>query len=262
MSETGCIFCGRSPQTKTHVFRKAWISRLTVPAGDAPYEMIHGTADLTGAARETQWESDEFGMAPGAACDACNSGWMDDVDRAAEQIVEPMVIGHRATIRGFQKQKAVARWVSQVAILIDQTQIQQTVPAELTHAFYETREPLAGMRIWLAASADDWSVEAWQRSWILAPAADPVTPNRPNMSLFTFRIVNLVVQALVPLDAAAATGYGVTRGENMKFLRQAWPSTYTPVSWPPAVWISRDTLPKFAQSFERDGAEPGDVWIA
>jgi hypothetical protein len=257
--EGGCIFCGQSPQTKTHIFRKAWIERLMVPA-PGPYERIHATADLTGALREGNWPSDTFDVAPGAACAQCNNGWMDEIDRAAEQIVEPMVIGQKATIRSFQSQKTVARWVSQVAILMDQTQIQQVVPSEATHRFFDDQEPLPGMMIWLARTGTDWSVEGWQRAWVLAPGTDVKPAPWPNMSLFTFRIVNLVVQALVPLDDFARRTFGVSRGDNMKFLRQLWPSRYTPVSWPPAVTISSDTLESFARSFEPPGGGTLGEW--
>jgi hypothetical protein len=261
MSDGGCIFCGKIPQTKTHIFRKAWIDRLMVPS-QGPFETIHDTADLTGASREGNWPSEEFSMAPGAACAPCNNGWMDDIDRAAEQIVEPMVVGHKATVRLFHDQKAVARWVSQVAILMDQTQIQQVVPAEIARRFHDDQEPLAGMTVWLARTGMDWSVEGWQRAWVLTTGTHSETAPRPNMSLFTFRIVNLVVQALVPLDDAAQRTFGVSRGENMRFLRQIWPSRYAPVSWPPPVTIRPDTVEAFARSFEPPGTSPGDEWFS
>lgn len=231
-----------------------------VPA-EGPYETVHATGDLTGARREANWPAKEFAMAPGAACAPCNGGWMDEVDRAAERIVEPMVIGQKTRIRFFHDHTAVARWVSLVAILIDQTQIQQVVPSEIPTKFYADREPLAGMVIWLARTRMDWFIEAWQRAWVLTTSADPESPSRPNMCLFTFRIVNLVVQALVPLERGGVT-YGVRRGEeSMTFLRQLWPSRYTAVSWPPAVSIRPDTLESFAKSFEPPGLGLGE-WSA
>jgi hypothetical protein len=260
MSEAGCIFCGRTPQTKTHVFRKAWIERLMVPAIPSPYEMVHGSSDMLGAQRESEWPSKDFDMAPGAACDPCNSGWMDKIDRAAEQIVEPMVIGQRATIRSFQDQKTVARWVSQVAILMDQCQVVQVIPKDVPIRFCEDQEPLTGMRIWLARTSTDWSVEAWERAWVITTGAPPETMSHPNMSLFTFRIVHLVMQALIPLDDDTRRTFGVTRGDNMRFLKQLWPSNYTPVSWPPSVTIRSDTLAEFATSFEPPGTKPGGLW--
>lgn len=246
---SGCIFCSRTPQTKTHVFRKAWIDRLMVPA-PGPSRMAHETADMSGARRENDWPADEFDMAPGAACDPCNSGWMDKVDRAAERVVEPMVIGRKATIRRYDDQKAVARWITQVAILIDQTQIKQVVPDDFAKRFYADREPAAGMIAWLAGTRTEWIVEAWERSWILSTGPDSVPPDRPNMCLFTFRIVNLVVQAVIPLDDEARCAFVFDRGENMKFVKQLWPSRFTPVSWPPQAIISPDTLWRFSRSFE------------
>jgi hypothetical protein len=260
MTEAGCIFCGRSPQTKTHVFRKAWIKRLMVPAAPGPYEMIQGSSEIAGAQRESNWPTDEFGMAPGAACDPCNSGWMDKIDHAAERIVEPMVIGQRCTIRSYHEQKAVARWVSQVAILIDQSQVVQVIPPGMIRQFYDSKEPFSGMIVWLARTSVDWSVEAWERAWIMSSGTPPEPVSDPNMCLFTLRIVELVVQALVPLNDRISRTVGVTRGDNMRFLKQLWPSRYTPVSWPPNIAIRSDTLASFAASFEPPGTKPGDLW--
>jgi hypothetical protein len=117
---------------------------------EGPFEMVHGSGDLTRAVREANWPTQHFDLAPGAACRHCNEGWMDRNDREAEQIVEPMVIGQKATIRQFIDQKTEARWVSQVAILIDQTQIIQVVPSAIACKFHADQEPLAGIVIWLA----------------------------------------------------------------------------------------------------------------
>jgi hypothetical protein len=254
---SGCIFCGRSPQTKTHIFRKAWIERLMMPA-EGPFGMVLNSADFTGAARESEWPAEDFGMAPNAACRDCNSGWMDQVDRAAEQIVEPMVLGHKATIRRYLDQKAVARWISQVAILCDESQFQQVIPAEMRHAFYLDKEPLPGMLVWLARTVSGWSVEMWVRAWLVTRGAEPRTTDRPNLYLVTFRVIELVVQALVPLDG---TTWHADRSGNMRHLRKAWPSTYTPVSWPPAAVLPAEDLDTFAKSFEPPNVKPGEMWI-
>lgn len=219
--------------------------------------MVQNTSDLTGAARESEWLAEEFGMAPGAACDQCNSGWMDQVDRAAEQIVEPMVLGHKATIRRYQDQKAVARWVSQVAILCDEAQVSQVIPQETRHSFYGDKEPLPGMIIWLARAVPEWSVEMWLRAWLITTGAPPRATDGPNLCLVTFRVVQLVVQALIPLDG---TVWGADRGENMRHLRKAWPSTFTPVSWPPVSTLPSKDLDVFAKSFEPPDTKPGDTW--
>ena len=105
------------------------------------------------------------------------------------------------------------------------------------------------------------SIEAWQRSWVVSPRSDPEPPERPNMGLFTFRVINLVVQALVPFEDRIAETIGFRRGKNMAFLKQLWPSRYTPVSWPPAVAITPETLEKFARSFEPPDLDLGE-WSA
>lgn len=227
-----------------------------VPA-EGPFGMVQNAADLSGAARESEWLADEFGVAPGAACDQCNSGWMDQVDRAAEQIVEPMVLGHRATIRKYLDQKAVARWVSQVAILCDESQLQQVIPYETRHQFYRDKEPLPGMVIWLARTAPEGSVELWLRAWLVSGGTPPRTTDKPNLCLVTFRVIQLVVQALIPLDG---TSWAIDRGSNMRYLRKLWPSGYTPVSWPPQGGLTSESVQILARAFEPAGVKPGDTW--
>src|SRR5438067_11584820 len=115
------------------------MARLMVPA-PGPYDVVHASSDLTGAAREGTWPAKDFDWAPGAACEPCNNLWMDKIDRAAERLIEPMVIGQRATIRSFHDQKALARWVSQVAILMDQMQVAQVVPPQIPRQFHADQE--------------------------------------------------------------------------------------------------------------------------
>ena len=219
--------------------------------------MVQESADLTGAARKSDWPAQEIALAPGAACADCNSTWMDQIDREAERLIEPMVIGYKATIRRYIDQKALARWVSQVAILCDQSQMQQIIPADVPRRFYEDREPLTGLVIWLARTAAEPSVEAWERAWIVTGGTPPKATDRPNICLITFRVIQLVVQALIPLDGSS---WLIDRGGNMNFLRKLWPSGYTPVSWPPQGALSPEAVQTLARAFEPPGVKPGDTW--
>lgn len=224
-----------------------------------PYEQTQRGGDVTGAARESAWPTNEFGFAPQAACAPCNNVWMDGIDRAAEAVVEPMVVGQAKTL-SYGDQRTIAQWVTQVAAIIDQTQTQQVIPQEIRERFYKDREPLAGLTIWLArASLDDdiFSVEAWNRAWVVSRGAEPPPPNKPNLCLVTFRVIQLVVQALIPLDGMT---WAISRGTNMKYLRQTWPSDLTPVSWPPEGSLARTDVDAFSRSFEPPDAKLGDSW--
>jgi hypothetical protein len=216
-----------------------------------PFESKLETRDPSQQATNV-WRSTEFTLAPGAACDPCNSSWMDRVDREAERVVEPMVLGRKATIRKLEDQRAVARWVSQVAILLDRTQNDPVIPAEIPQTYFSNREPINGSVIWLARTEPEWTLDSWFRSWIVdGPFDPPPRPtNRPNMCLVTFRILNLVVQSVIPLNDSVRDVVAFRRGENMKFLRVLWPTRYPPISWPPASIIPANSLETFARSFE------------
>jgi hypothetical protein len=94
----GCIFCGQGTPTKTHIFRKAWIER--VMPSDQPYVHRHlREASSTSEEFDRWWSEHEFRIAPRAACQPCNGGWMDKIDRAGELLAEPMVFGRRHFLR-------------------------------------------------------------------------------------------------------------------------------------------------------------------
>lgn len=62
------------------------------------------------------------------------------------------------------------------------------------------RRAFPGLVIWLARTAPEFSVEAWERARIVTRRAPPEAADRPNLCLITFRVIQLVVQALIPLN--------------------------------------------------------------
>jgi len=91
----GCIFCGKSPTTKTHVFRKAWLEHL-MPGGPDGY-FIHRHARTGDNPLDVTWQRDSFDIQPHAACQDCNGGWMHQLEHMGENLVEPLALGKGRT---------------------------------------------------------------------------------------------------------------------------------------------------------------------
>lgn len=103
-------------------------------------------------------------------------------------------------------------------------------------------------------AAPEFSVEAWERGWVVTGRTPPKATDRPNLCLITIRVIQLVVQALIPLDG---TLWGIDRDKNMRYLRKLWPSGYTPASWPPPGALSPEAVQILARAFEPPRSQAG-----
>ena len=116
---TGCIFCGRSPLTNAHIFRKAWLAEVMPGLESDPYVHHH----IREGGFEAWWNNSEADLKVNDVCDPCNSGWMDRLDRAAEAaFLDVAVRGFPHRLSKLADQVLVARWCLLVAALASRTQ--------------------------------------------------------------------------------------------------------------------------------------------
>lgn len=233
----GCIFCGTVPQTKTHIFRKAWLESLF--PSDQSFMHHHVRNGDNGF--DNWWEAQEFGLAPRAACQPCNGGWMSAIDYAAEALIEPCVLGNASAFGAALDHRIIARWMTLVAILFDQTQEKPIISPDIHRAFHDEPEPCEGSFMWLAATpATDYTVNGWPRSWKMRSSV-----GETNGYFCTFRVKHLVAQVYLPPDREAQS-VEFDRDGNPQVV-SIWPSP-GPVSWPPEA-IRADQLEIFANQF-------------
>jgi hypothetical protein len=111
---TTCIFCGRSPTTNAHIFRKGWLDEIF--PGLERFEHRYQRRGEGGFDRS--WRKDEADIKVGCACENCNGGWMDQLDHAAEDIFSTAAAtGYPAKIATIADQLTIARWCALIAIL-------------------------------------------------------------------------------------------------------------------------------------------------
>jgi hypothetical protein len=240
---SGCIFCGASPTTKTHVFRKAWVERI-MPAGPTGYFFHHARTGGSGRGFDRTWRRDSFDIQPHAACSACNSGWMHELEQQGEDLVAPCVLGSGLMFRS-STHAVLSRWILMCMVVLDQILESPVVEQPVRDALKDDPEPPRDCLVWLAATESTHDeVNAWPRAWHLAGGSDS-----GNGYFCTFRIKHFVAQGFIPLGTTPPDLAFDRSGGSGKHVVKVWPST-SDFGWPPPLLIPVDQLEEFSRAFE------------
>src|SRR4051794_34926714 len=107
-----CVFCGRAPVTKEHVWPD-WMRRREGIREARTHRQVferHGEIE-----EDRDWESQPFKMTVRAVCRECNNGWMGDLEANAKALLGPMLDGRgRQLHRGGQLH--LAAWALKTAL--------------------------------------------------------------------------------------------------------------------------------------------------
>lgn len=260
-----CVFCGRSPTTRAHIFRKGWIDRLF--PGTRRFTHRHVRHEATPF--DATWSRPSADFKVKSACTACNSGWMNDLDHAAEELfVTHAATGYPARLDRMADKATVARWCSLVSVLFDQAQARPRLGRGEHQAVYGGQVP-EGAAIWLAATeppaanepigyahAKDWHHESRTE----AGARDQDHGGDAEVGgvagfFLTFGIGQLLAQTFLPLTTVPEA-IVTHRFADWSRLRQLWPDTLMPLVWPPPAVLPRREVEAFARTFRYVESQP------
>lgn len=230
----GCIFCGTSPTTNAHVFRRGWIDEIMPRAG--AYRHRRGGRDDSPLQLPGDWIKNGVDLKVNAVCDACNSGWMDRLDHAAEDsFLTHAVLGYQVKLSRMSEKETLARWCALVATLIDQTLRPPTIPKRVHETLYREETP-EDMQAWVfRTEPPDGRDILWggpRHLTVSAQMRSSGVLHTHDVCFVTFGVLQFVAQVVQPTEAAAAEGRLVRRGGDA-FTRQIWPAPFTPLFWPP-----------------------------
>lgn len=220
-----CIFCGNERLTREHVYSRAWIERL------AP----HATSFTNTRASELRqevpvntWVSSGADVVVRCVCAECNNGWMNDLDQAAEKMVNAMCRGEvRVRVEG-PALPLFAAWAMKMALVMECLLTPMVVPQEVRDRFYRERTPPPGVRVWVA------TMEAWDGETRTTPMTLVSAPEMGTVDqayLVTFRVLHLVVQVLVPL------------AEGVQPEHDEWGQLHSELAWPRTEPLEFPLLP-------------------
>jgi hypothetical protein len=195
-----------------------------------------------------RWEANKSKFSVFAACRDCNSGWMNDLDHAAELLIEPFTLGIPGVLRPIADQKTVASWLTMIAILGDAHAARRRLLSDTDSRWFFERgqEPFEDSTIWLAATKSSrMEVTSWAAQF---PQAE--TGVIPHTFLLTLRIGDFlakVFKSLGPVPTDFDVSGPPKHPRDRFFFRKLWPSSLMPVTWPPTSFILEGQLHEFAK---------------
>jgi len=237
-----CIFCGKTPTTREHIFPQ-WVSRLLVksPRGfPSKNRMI-----LRSGSGEHTWQSHEpINFVAKCVCADCNGGWMHDIEQSAQPVLTSMIMGQRTTLDA-EAQGVVATWIGLKAI-VGRYGHRPVDPVDrdwLDH-FYVNHRPPETWYEWITGYVGKSPFYYEGRDITLTLPDDPTfaatTPHGVLMAL----IVGYLAVKVLGIRQGTPSEPGATR------LFRIWPTTSDSfLSWPPDFHVDDASLDTFRLAF-------------
>lgn len=117
----------------------------------------------------TRFTLPAFSQEVNAVCASCNNGWMNDIEKAVQPFLGPMLGSATLTRLHPSRQSALASWAVKTAFMLQQIHPRDPVipPSEYAR-FYAARQPPEGYVVWIGHRAvtldQDVGLEAFVQS--------------------------------------------------------------------------------------------------
>jgi hypothetical protein len=248
-----CIFCGRRPVTREHVF-PAWVSALGTQSGSVLHTLTRDNDTETyrfPAEGRLQFKAK-------VVCRRCNNEWMNDLDRRVEPLLRPLAAGEARTFTEEKDVELIAAWGTKMAIMLDQlrgrsdlTRKRGLIPENLRQAFYVTKRPPPDVvHVWLACfDARPVQMVWWRTTPLVIIPVDPRLYGGPYAELVTFVVNWLVVQVLFAPAQPQFQKLASDRTwgpHTSPYISGVWPVAASQLDWPPDLNLSERGLENFS----------------
>jgi hypothetical protein len=273
MAETTCIFCERSAtdvkMTREHLWPN-WINKLPANSRFAgPVERTRVLEDDESQREVDSWTTRILAdQTIRCVCEACNGGWMSQIEAAAKPHILAMMHGAPYTL-GPDAQSILATWTTLKAMIMEYVQ-----PADRRRGFVFTQRqrtelvrsgsPLADVAVVIAAvRLPDSRLNAFLAASNLGPllsatramGASPGTPFPIDATVrigafFTIAIGNVALRAFAGEIASDwLRAHPPTPDDRMSVI---FP-TGGPMQWPPKEVMDPDTFASFTRPVGQAG---------
>ncbi|WP_181762638.1 hypothetical protein [Pseudarthrobacter sp. B4EP4b] len=238
-----CAFCGSTqPLTREHVFGQ-WVSKIGLDLSPAR----HHAGALNGLPRDMGVQP-PYRLQVKNFCAPCNNGWMSQLEKAAQRVLTPFILGKPGTI-AVEDQAVIAMWAQKTALtamLLSSEKRRDEgyglAPSEYT-ALYKQRErmqPLDASRIWVGKYAGTDGFSGVRVTPLVMRVPWSPEPDVPQGYALTIVLGQLVIQGL--RFTSPALEVDVTTELQMP---QLWPSSAA-LQWPGGQPCTEESFLSFA----------------
>ena len=221
---------------------------------EAPYLHRHTRESIRDLpSLDNWWRKHEADLVVNCVCETCNSGWMNQIDEAAEPFTTQMALGLETSFNTVADQLTVAAWMTKIALMFDQAAARPLVEPEDHRRFFTTKAPLPGSIIWLARAVPPANMfSAGGRPFglrlDLGGTPEAAEADTANLYFCTVDVNHLLFQVFIPRSDTPA-GFPSDRPSEAPFVRKLWPSPLTKIVWPPPGFVPHEKLDAFASAF-------------
>ncbi len=243
-----CAFCGSTANLhREHVFPE-WLDKVLskILKEDFPYP-----PHTKFRVRTQTGVTDRFGpsvdIVTKRVCEACNCGWMSEIEMATQPILEPLMRAGSTSLSPAD-QAILSLWAAKTAMTVDLARSRAThqrlVPESHCRELMRTKQPPRRSEVWLAAHTGDafgCSTHTHENAIALDTAPD-LGPYQ--IYTITINVLGVVLQLVGDTMPEHWTLEGVSQPGPTA--HRIWPPREEFVSWPPPVTLDDDALARFA----------------
>jgi hypothetical protein len=187
---SGCIFCGRTPVTREHLWPD-WLQRdLEIRE---PFEIRIEQEHDGVETRDIRFEAPPFNQTVRAVCAECNNGWMSEMEAAAKPILWPLIHAEGRRLDAAE-QRVLARWALLKACVFDELHPGEGVvlPAHREYLYEHRDPPPHGFWVTLATYEAE-ELRHYAHQGLRLSRGDAPAPPGPNVYFVTITAGALVV---------------------------------------------------------------------
>jgi hypothetical protein len=230
-----CIFCGRTPVTKEHLWPE-WVHPL-LPPNKTHFRKLWDVNKNSGSAvlaRDYDRQGSPATIRIERVCGTCNSGWMGDYEEAVRPLLEPMV-GGESVILDEQQQRLLAEYFTYKMLVAD-WEANPIVNDSARRSFYENRVIPPHTQIYFFKCGEPpWRLNIIGHAVGLWPDDKPMpAPGSYNTKSFAMGFGDLFIMTVLAPDVDGYPRLTFQPGMSI----QVYPLFNDPIHWPPLLAIN------------------------
>jgi hypothetical protein len=255
-----CIFCEQPGVTKEHIWSEWMHPILGIgPEEEAVewFQVHQSKADRFGQLSVRNRQGSTAKKTVRVVCGTCNTGWMNDLEKEARPVLEPLLLGIPVSLLPAGRE-VVARWITLKLIVGEHAKLGNAVVTQPDRsAFMNERRIPDVVKIWIGQiNSAKWK-HGWQRhaATMTWPGEAPPKPFLKNSQSTAFGAGKLFVFALITYLADYKGGVSEAFANVMPRL---WPPSDDP--WPPERFVTEQEADRFAAFLDEVLRRPNVGW--
>lgn len=229
------MFCGATANLDREHLWPDWLNKYR---DDATGEQMTVIQSLRGE-EEKAWPIKTLNLRYRGVCENCNSGWMSEIESAAERLIGTMFSGRSIELTPAD-QLDLARWTVLKAIVFEARRRPSVHTPASRREFFRTRLPPPTTRVRATAYKGDETLDYLYGTAVMGRWSDKTITR---MYCSTFLIGKVVLQAFgAPIpDDGTLESLGVPR----KVYVPLFPISIGTLRWPPPLVVDDEGLRRF-----------------